>query len=99
MSDAAEIAIEKAVQSFEYLSDYKILVCKEHGFGLRNLRRHLLEQHACSKNVRDAIIDHFASWDINSPEDAPLSTSVVERFGCLQAPRLALRCAGWAHSV
>jgi hypothetical protein len=71
-------------------------VCKEHGFGLRNLRRHLLEQHAYSRNARDVIIERFASLDIVSPENAPLPTSVVEPFDCLRAPRTALRCAGWA---
>jgi hypothetical protein len=71
-------------------------VCKEHGFGLRNLRRHLLEQHTYSRHAPDVIIERFASLDIVSPEDALLPTSAVEPFECLRAPRLALRCAGWA---
>jgi hypothetical protein len=71
-------------------------VCKEHGFGLRNLRRHLLEQHAYSRNARDVIIERFASLDIVSPENAPLPTSVVEPFDYRRAPRTALHCAGWA---
>jgi hypothetical protein len=89
-------ATEEAAQGFEYLSDYGILVCKEHGFGLRNLRRHLLEQHAYSRHARDVIIERFGSLNIVNPEDAPLPTSAVEPFECLRAPRAALRCAGWA---
>jgi hypothetical protein len=89
-------ATEEAAQGFEYLSDYKILVCKEHGFGLRNLRRHLLEQHTYSRHARDVIVERFGSLNIVNPEDAPPPTSVVEPFECLRAPRAALRCAGWA---
>ena len=42
MTTSGTSTTEEAAQGFEYLSDYKIIVCKEHGFGLRNLRRHLL---------------------------------------------------------
>jgi hypothetical protein len=60
-------------------------VCKEHGFGLRNLGRRLLEQHTYSRHARDVIIESFASLDIVSPEDALLLTSAVEPFECLRA--------------
>jgi hypothetical protein len=71
-------------------------VCKEYGFGLRNLRRYLLEQHAYSRHVRDVIIERFGSLNIVNPEDTLLPTSAVEPFECLRAPRVALRYAGWA---
>jgi hypothetical protein len=29
------------VDQFDYLADYKVLVCKTHGYGVSNLRRHL----------------------------------------------------------
>ena len=70
------------------MSEHKIHVCKEHGFGLRNLRRHLLEQHAYPKHARDAIIQRFGSLDIINPEDAPVPTSAVEPFESLRPPRL-----------
>lgn len=34
---------EAAIQTFENLTDVKVFVCKEHGYELRNLKRHLLE--------------------------------------------------------
>jgi hypothetical protein len=64
MSTTAASTLEEAAQGFEYLSEYKVLVCKEHGFGLRNLKRHLLEQHAYPKNVRDAIIERFGQLNV-----------------------------------
>lgn len=45
MSTAAAGSVEEAVERFEYLSDFEVLVCKDYGFGLRNLKRYLLEQH------------------------------------------------------
>jgi hypothetical protein len=71
-------------------------VCKEHGLGLRNLRRHLLEQHAYSRHIYDIIVKRFGSLNIVNPEDTLLPTSAVEPFECLQAPRPALRRAGLA---
>ncbi|RYE97104.1 MAG: hypothetical protein EOO77_39665, partial [Oxalobacteraceae bacterium] len=71
-------------------------MCKEHGFGLRNLRRHLLEQYSYSRYARDAIIERFGNLEIVNPEDASLPRSGVEPFESLPAPKLALRCAGWA---
>ena len=87
---------DEAIEGYEYLHEYKILVCKEHGFGLRNLRRHLLEQHSYSRYARDAIIERFGNLDIVNPEDAPLPPSGSEPFESLLSPKLALRCAGWA---
>lgn len=96
MTNTGTDATEEAAQGFEYLSDYKILMCKEHGFGLRNLRRHLLKQYAYSRHARDVIVERFGGLKIVNPENAPLPTSAVEPFECLRAPRPALRYAGWS---
>lgn len=56
---------DEAVQGYEYLHEYKILVCKDHGFGLRDLRRHLLEQHSYSRYARDAIIERFGKLTLS----------------------------------
>lgn len=66
------MANEAASQTFEYLTDFKILVCKEHGYGLRNLKRHLLEHHAYHRHMRDAVAEHFAGWEITFPEEVAL---------------------------
>jgi hypothetical protein len=80
-------------------SDYKILVCKEHGFCCANLWRHLLEHHTYSRHAHDVITQHFGSLNTLSLEDAALPTTAVEPFECLRAPRPALRCAGWADQA
>jgi hypothetical protein len=87
--------VEDVARGLEYLSEQKILLCKEHDFGLRNLRRHLLEQDAYSRHARDAIVQRFGRLKIINPEDTTLPTSAVEPFECLRYPRLAVRCDGW----
>ena len=96
MSTVAAGSVEEAVERFEYLSDYEVLVCKDHGFGLRSLKRHLLEQHTYPKTVRDAIIERYGELNVINPEDVMLPTATIDPIDCLQAPKLALRCAGWA---
>jgi hypothetical protein len=95
MSTVAARSVEEAVERFEYLSDYEVLVCKDHGFGLRSLKRHLLEQHTYPRTVRDAIIERYGELNVINPEDVMLPTATIDPIDCLQAPKLALRCAGW----
>jgi hypothetical protein len=89
------MATEAAIQTFEYLEDHKVLVCKEHGYGLRNVKRHLLEHHTYHRHVRDAVVEHFGGLDIACPEEVLLPTSVGDVIESLQAPRAGLRCDGW----
>jgi hypothetical protein len=89
------MATEAAIQTFEYLADFKIIVYKEHGYGLRNLKRYLLEHHACHGHIRDAVIEHFGGLHIACPEEVALPTSAGDPIESLQAPRTGLRCNGW----
>jgi Lhr-like helicase len=89
------MASETAIQTFEYLENFKILVCREHGYGLRNLKRHMLEHHAYHRHVRDAIVEHFAACEVACPEEATLPTCAIDPIECLQPPRMGLRCEGW----
>lgn len=42
---AAELTDVDVFRQFEYLEDFKLLVCKPHGYAVRNVKRHLEEQH------------------------------------------------------
>lgn len=96
---ATEAAIQAAIQAFEYLAGYKVLVCKEHGYGLRNVKRHLLEHHSYHRHVRDAVVEHFGGLDIACPEEVALPTSASDVIEVLQAPRTGLRCNGWEEQT
>jgi hypothetical protein len=82
----ADQATESAIHQFEYIPSVKVVVCKQHQYGLRDLKRHLLEHHGFSRELRDAVVERHAGLDIVRPEDASLPTDRVEPFDCLQEP-------------
>jgi hypothetical protein len=91
----ADQATESAIHQFEYIPSVKVVVCKQHQYGLRDLKRHLLEHHGFSRELRDAVVERHAGLDIVRPEDASLPTDRVEPFDCLQEPQRAFHCGGW----
>jgi len=79
-------ATESAIDQFEYILSVKVVVCKQHQYGLRDLKRHLLEHYGFSRELRDAVMERHAGLDIVRPEDVSLPTERVEQFDCLQEP-------------
>jgi hypothetical protein len=76
-----------------YLSNYRVLVCKEHKTAIRNLDAHLRDHHAIPGTRRREILEgyNYCTWiqepqEINHP--APLSLPIQE----LGAPLDALQC-------
>ena len=64
-------AIESTIDQFEYIPGYRIVVCKEHRYGLRDLKRHLLEYHS---------LTHEARVDVGHKADQePLLAGVTDR--------------------
>jgi hypothetical protein len=90
-----EAATEAAIQTFEYPVDYKVLVCKEHEYCLRNVKHHLLEHHTYHRHVRDAVVEHFGGLDIACIEEVSLPLSASDVIEVLQVPKACLRCNGW----
>jgi hypothetical protein len=72
------MATEVAIQTFEYLEDHKVLVCKEHGYGLRNIKRYLLEHYTYHRHVRDVVVERFRGLDIAYPEEVLLLMSISD---------------------
>jgi hypothetical protein len=85
----------EAIDLFEYLPGFKALVCKQHGFGLRSLQRHLRDYHSYSTEIRNAVVRRFEGLDIIAPDDIPLPEKAIGSIASLQSPRLAYRCKGW----
>jgi hypothetical protein len=77
-------AIESTIDQFEYIPGYRIFVCKEHRYGLRDLKRHLLEYYSLTHEARDAIVERYASLAIVALEEASLPTDRVRPFDCLR---------------
>ena len=82
------------VDQFEYLADYKVLVCKTHGYGVRNLRRHLADLHTEHRLVKHIVLERFVGVEVLVPETAELPTALIAPFSCLAAPVDAYFCYG-----
>lgn len=82
-----------AIEAFEYLSEYKLMVCKEHGYALRNLDRHLLEYHVFPLSVRKAVVQHFNGVRRVLPEDARLPTPYGPPINVITPPKSGFLCA------
>lgn len=78
----------------EYLLDFKLLVCKKHGYAIRNIRRLLADLHPESKAANKAAVRKFADIEIATPESVALPTSAIAPFVCLEAPVSAYLCTG-----
>ena len=58
----------EAIDGFTYLPAHKVLVCKRHGYAVRNLKTHLTEYHSHPLHIRRAILTEFKGVDIVPPE-------------------------------
>jgi hypothetical protein len=90
----AEITDIHVLRQFEYLEEFKLLVCKTHGYAIRNLKRHLEDAHRETKHVNRKVAARLASLEARSPESAVPPTTRTVPFACLSPPVDAYLCGG-----
>ena len=84
---------KQAIANFEYLTDYRLLVCKEHEYAVRNLKTHLRLQHTYSTTVKTAVIQHFQGHEIRNPEGVVVPPEMVASVAALGMPKCGYLCA------
>jgi hypothetical protein len=82
----AELTDVDVFRPFEYLEDFKLLVCKLHAHAVRNVKRHLEEHHPEIRAVNNAIAVRLASLKIQGIKPVHLPTSTVTPFASLAPP-------------
>jgi hypothetical protein len=80
------------VDTFTYLEEHKLIVCKEHGYALRNLDRHLVDYHVYPRSVRKTISRRFNGVAFVVPEDAPLPKAYGPPIEAIAPPRVGFLC-------
>lgn len=90
-SQRPEVMAE-AVDTFEYLEDYRVIVCKEHGYAVQNLRWHLLKYHVFRQDARKAIVQKFDGLPLVPPQEAPLPRPYSPPMACLASPQQGFQC-------
>jgi len=75
-----------------YKADYRVLICKEHGYALRSLSTHLRDQHSIPAKARKAIVAKYNSYSLPGPKEIPLPPPFGRPFEALAAPVEAFLC-------
>lgn len=85
---------QEVIDSFQYLDAYGVLVCKPHRYAVRNLKKHLDNEHSYPSTVKKTVVAHFAEFRLVPPEEAPLPTPNGSPIPCLRDPVPGFHCAG-----
>ena len=83
---------QTAIDDFVYLLEHGALVCKQHGYAVNGLRRHLSLYHSYSRRIKHIVLSHFSTIPLLQPEDVSLPTPRCAPFSCLLPPQSALLC-------
>lgn len=75
-----------------YIPEYKVLVCKEHCYALRNLDLHLRDSHTIAVGDRRAIAGRYAALSLAKPAEVPLPPPLSPPFEALGQPMDGILC-------
>lgn len=75
-----------------YEEDFKVLICKAHGYALQNLDEHLRKHHNMNARDRREIIQEYSTLELLKPENVPLPEPISQPFKALGDPIKALIC-------
>jgi hypothetical protein len=94
MRAPAQLTDADVFRQFEYLGDYKLLICKSHGYAIRNVKRHLEEQHLETKVVNKAAAARLTRLEIHDPRAVELPATPMTPFASLSPPVGGYFCGG-----
>ncbi|KAL2356365.1 hypothetical protein BJ546DRAFT_601037 [Cryomyces antarcticus] len=87
-----QITIENEEEVLHYEPEYKVLICREHGYSVRNLHDHLRDQHATNIKERRAIVEKYAQYELLEPRNVPLPPPLGSPIEGLGKPVEAFLC-------
>lgn len=85
-------SVQSADSFLHYEADYKVLICKEHGYALRNLSTHLRDHHSIPAKARKAIVAKYHSYPLLDPKEISLPPLFGRPFEALAAPIEVFLC-------
>lgn len=90
--DGLEIAAANADEWLYYDSHYKVLVCRYHGYAVRNLATHLRLQHKVRSSERSAIEKKFGACELLEPAQVSTPPSLQAPLDWLGSPMRGFQC-------
>ena len=76
-----------------YDDEYKVLICREHRYAIRNLDTHLRDKHGIAIKRRRIIVDSCASLALARPTEVRQPPPLGPAFDALGPPVDALLCS------
>jgi hypothetical protein len=73
-------------------SQYRVLVCRYHGYAVRNMATHLKLQHDVRNSKRSAIGKKFGTCEVLDPAQVATPPSLQAPFDWLGAPMRGFQC-------
>ncbi|KAK4947069.1 hypothetical protein LTR66_014220 [Elasticomyces elasticus] len=89
---ASQFTAENIDELLQYEPDYKVLICKDHGYALQNINRHLEKHHSIAAKERKAIVRKYAHYPLLEPSHVPLPLPLGPRLEVLGEPVDAFLC-------
>ncbi|KAK3615832.1 hypothetical protein LTR56_026357 [Elasticomyces elasticus] len=90
---SVRISTSNANEYLLYLRDYGVLICRVHGFAVRQLENHLRIAHQGSAKDRREVVGMFTHCRSRAPPTVPLLEPLQEPFEALALPQKAFLCA------
>lgn len=90
--DAQVYETEKAVQKFQYLDKYEVIVCRSHGYAVLSLRLHISKKHSYSSAIEKSVLAHFSSCKLRYGKHVTVPEPDGLPFDCLAPPKAGFLC-------
>ncbi|KAF1934999.1 hypothetical protein EJ02DRAFT_428835 [Clathrospora elynae] len=85
-------SLEAAKETIIYLSNYNVLVCKEHATAIQNLDAHLRSHHIVAGKLQKEIVESYQDEWIRNPQDVTLPSPLGPPIQELGAPLEGFQC-------
>jgi hypothetical protein len=82
----------RLVALLKHDDEYGVLICREHGYAVRNLNLHLRDEHATAARIRRRVVKRHASLTLATPADAAVPAPFEAAVNALRPPVNALLC-------
>ncbi|GAB7357797.1 hypothetical protein MBLNU459_g0613t1 [Dothideomycetes sp. NU459] len=87
-----QITVENCTRILQYEEQYKVIICREHGYAVRNLARHLRESHLGKAKDKQQVVRMFSDCEVADPREVLVPPPLEAPIEALGKPRLAFLC-------
>ena len=87
-----KLTVDNVARFLKYEREFRVLICKVHGYAVRNLENHLRTHHVGSQKEKKAVVDAYKDYQLSNVASVPLPEPLKKPFASLGKPRKAYIC-------